>query len=71
MSANRYDSAARVELSHGGGGRAMQQLISDLFARHLGNDYLAQGNDGAVLPAPTCGHRLVTSTDSHVITPLL
>jgi hydrogenase expression/formation protein HypE len=58
----------RVELSHGGGGRAMMQLIAELFARHLGNEYLAQGNDGALLP-PADG-RLVLSTDSHVVTPL-
>src|SRR5487761_2499472 len=40
----------RVDLSHGGGGRAMMQLIRELFARHLGNAYLEQGNDGTVLP---------------------
>jgi hydrogenase expression/formation protein HypE len=59
-----------VDLSHGAGGRSMAQLISDLFAKHLGNEYLGQGNDGAVLPAPTSGHRLVMSTDCHVVTPL-
>lgn len=58
----------RVDMSHGGGGRAMVQLISDLFARHLGNELLAQGNDGAVLPAAS--GRLVISTDSHVVSPL-
>ncbi len=63
----------RVDLTHGAGGRAMVQLISELFARHLGNDYLGQGNDGAVLPAPTVGGqpgRLVMSTDCHVVSPL-
>jgi hydrogenase expression/formation protein HypE len=39
-------------MTHGSGGRAMAQLIEELFARHLGNDFLAQGNDGAVLPIP-------------------
>jgi len=58
----------RVDLSHGGGGRAMVQLISELFARHLANEYLAQGNDGACLP-PGQG-KLVVSTDSHVVSPL-
>ena len=47
----------------------MAQLIGELFARHLGNEYLAQGNDGAVLPAPAAG-RLVMSTDCHVVSPL-
>jgi hydrogenase expression/formation protein HypE len=57
----------RVDMTHGSGGRAMVQLISELFARHLGNDYLGQGNDGAVLPAPTFDGkpgRLVMATDS-------
>jgi hydrogenase expression/formation protein HypE len=57
-----------IDMNHGGGGRAMQQLIRELFAKHLGNDLLAQGNDGTVLPVQP--GRLVMSTDSHVITPL-
>ncbi len=60
----------RVDLSHGSGGRAMQQLIAELFVRHLGNEYLGQGNDGAVLPAPGSGDKLVMSTDCHVVSPL-
>jgi len=63
----------RVDLTHGSGGRAMVQLISELFTRHLGNEYLGQGNDGAVLPAPMLNGkpaRLVMSTDSHVVSPL-
>ncbi len=58
----------RVDMSHGGGGRAMVQLITDLFARHLSNEYLAQGNDGTCLPLGK--GRLVLSTDSHVVSPL-
>ena len=63
----------RVDLTHGAGGRAMAQLISELFVRHLGNDYLGQGNDGVVLPAPVLNGkpaRLVMSTDGHVVSPL-
>ena len=58
----------QVEMIHGSGGRAMVQLIDDLFATYLGNDYLAQGNDGAMLPAVS--GRLVMTTDSHVVSPL-
>lgn len=58
----------RVELSHGAGGRSMAQLITELFAAAFDNPYLAQGNDGALLP-PASG-RLVMSTDSHVVSPL-
>jgi len=59
----------QVDMAHGSGGRAMAQLIEELFARHLGNEYLAQGDDGALLPAPGAG-RLVMATDSHVVSPL-
>lgn len=58
----------RVEMAQGSGGRAMANLIDELFARAFGNVYLAQGDDGAVLPPPT--GRLVLSTDSHVVSPL-
>ena len=63
----------RVDMTHGSGGRAMVQLISELFAKHLGNEYLGQGNDGAVLPAPVVDGkpgRLVMSIDCHVVSPL-
>jgi hydrogenase expression/formation protein HypE len=58
----------RVDMSHGAGGRAMAQLIADVFAAAFDNEYLAQGNDGALLP-PANG-RLVVATDSHVVSPL-
>ncbi|MDD4964135.1 MAG: hydrogenase expression/formation protein HypE [Gallionella sp.] len=60
----------RVEMSHGSGGRASAQLIATLFAAAFDNDYLRQGNDGAVLPMPPAGSRLVISTDGHVVSPL-
>ena len=59
----------QVDMAHGSGGRAMAQLIEELFVRHLGNEYLAQGDDGALLPGPGAG-RLVLATDSHVVSPL-
>lgn len=58
----------RVEMTHGAGGRRMAQLIQQLFAQAFDNEWLAQGNDGAVMP-PESG-RLVMATDSHVISPL-
>jgi len=57
-----------VEMHHGSGGRAMAQLIDELFMAALGNAYLAQGNDGALLPEAS--GRLVIATDSHVVSPL-
>lgn len=57
-----------VDMSHGSGGRAMMQIIEMLFAEAFDNEYLSQGNDGALLPP--CNGRLVMATDSHVVSPL-
>lgn len=57
-----------VDMTHGAGGRAMAQLISELFAASFDNEYLSQGNDGALLPEMI--GRLVMATDSHVVSPL-
>lgn len=58
-----------VDMNHGAGGRVGAQLVQELFVRAFDNDYLRQGNDGALLPVPA-GHRLVMATDVHVISPL-
>ncbi len=34
-----------VDMTHGSGGRAMAQLVEDLFVRHFDNDLLRQAND--------------------------
>ncbi|MEJ2117290.1 MAG: hydrogenase expression/formation protein HypE [Alphaproteobacteria bacterium] len=57
-----------VDVTHGGGGRAMADLIRDLFTRHLGNELLDQGHDSALLSVPP--GRLAMSTDGHVVSPL-
>lgn len=59
-----------VDLSHGGGGRAMVQLIAEVFGNAFDNEWLRRGDDGAVLPAPQPGERLVIATDAHVVSPL-
>ena len=61
-------SSGQVEMTHGGGGRAMAQLIEELFVRHFDNELLAAGNDQAVFTAPP--GRVVISTDGHVVSPL-
>jgi hydrogenase expression/formation protein HypE len=60
----------RVELSHGAGGRAMAQLIEQLFVRHFDNQWLAAQTDGASLPLPGAAERIVMATDCHVVSPL-
>ena len=57
-----------VDLSHGSGGRAMAQLVEQLFAAAFDNEWLNQRNDQALLPRPE--GRIVMSTDSHVVSPL-
>ncbi len=57
-----------VEMTHGGGGRSMAQLIEQLFLAAFDNKYLRQMNDQASFPV--ANGRMVMSTDSHVITPL-
>lgn len=57
-----------VDMTHGGGGRAMAELIRDIFQRRLGNPILDQNGDAADLGAVP--GRLVMSTDGHVISPL-
>jgi len=57
-----------VELAHGSGGRAMAQLIEDLFARELSNAWLDARNDHACIDLPA--GRLAVSTDSFVVSPL-
>lgn len=57
-----------VDMTHGAGGRAMAQLIEELFQKHLDNPLLAQGNDQAIFPSEK--GRMVISTDGHVVSPL-
>jgi len=56
-----------IDMTHGSGGRAMAQLIEELFVRHFDNDLLRQANDQAAFDVP--GGRMVMSTDGHVISP--
>ncbi|OAI05951.1 hydrogenase expression/formation protein HypE [Methylomonas methanica] len=60
--------SGHVDLSHGGGGRAMAQLIDELFIKHFDNELLRQHNDQALFKVPA--GRLAISTDGHVISPL-
>lgn len=57
-----------VDMSHGSGGRAMAQLIDELFLRAFDNHWLRQMNDNAVFPVSS--GRMVVATDSHVVSPL-
>jgi hydrogenase expression/formation protein HypE len=58
----------RIDLTHGSGGRAMAQLIEELFEAHFDNPWLAERNDQACFEVP--GGRMVMTTDGFVISPL-
>ncbi len=58
----------KVDMTHGSGGRAMAQLIEELFLAALDNPWLAAQNDNASFAAPR--GRIVVSTDAHVVSPL-
>lgn len=58
----------RVDMSHGAGGRAMAQLIADVFLPAFDNEWLRRGDDQAVFDAPA--GRLAMTTDGYVISPL-
>ena len=62
-----------VEMAHGSGGQAMQQLINRLFMESFNNPWLAEQEDQARIDLATLtsqGDRLAFSTDSYVIDPL-
>jgi hydrogenase expression/formation protein HypE len=58
----------RVDMTHGSGGRAMAQLVEELFVAAFDNEWLRQMNDQATLAMPA--GRMVIATDSHVVSPL-
>ena len=65
---------AKVTLAHGGGGKAMKDLIDDVFVSAFDNNVLAPLEDQARIDlASLCQHgdRLAFTTDSFVVDPLL
>jgi len=55
-----------VMMSHGSGGQDSALLMREIFSPHFSNDILDHLDDGAVLP-----EKLVVSTDSFVVSPLI
>ena len=57
-----------VQMSHGGGGRMSQRLVTEVFAKAFDNPLLRELHDGAIFE---CGaERLAFSTDGHVVKPI-
>jgi hydrogenase expression/formation protein HypE len=64
---------SRITLAHGSGGKAMHDLIRDVFVAGLDNDVDAVQEDQARIPLTALaalGDRLAFTTDSYVVDPL-
>ncbi len=58
-----------VQLDHGSGGRATQELVQRCFFQLFANEYLLQMNDSALLP--WAGGQMAMTTDSYVVDPII
>ena len=64
---------SHINLSHGSGGKAMSDLINDVFVKNFDNEILSQLEDQASFDLSTLGKlgdRLAFTTDSYVVDPL-
>jgi len=62
-----------ITLAHGSGGKAMRDLIEDVFVGGFNNEYLSQLEDQARFDLTSLsakGDRLAMTTDSYVVDPL-
>lgn len=62
-----------ITMAHGSGGRAMQQIIEQMFLSAFDNPWLNEREDGARLSLASLtaqGDRLAFTTDSYVIDPI-
>jgi hydrogenase expression/formation protein HypE len=65
--------ASTINLSHGGGGKAMHDMIEDVFVGTFDNPLLSTGEDQArmgLADLARYGDRLAFTTDSYVVSPL-
>ena len=58
----------RVDMTHGSGGKAMAQLVDELFVAAFDNPMLSKKNDQALFEVPA--GRMVMTTDGYVVSPL-
>ncbi len=65
--------AETINMSHGGGGKAMRDLIEDVFIEGFDNDELSMLEDQARIELASLvalGDRLALTTDSYVVDPI-
>ncbi len=58
-----------ISLAHGNGGRLMRELINELFAPHLANEFLDTNVDAACIPLQA-DHDVFVTTDGFTVKPL-
>lgn len=58
----------RIDMSHGAGGRAMHDLIEQLFIAEFSNEFIDRADDYALLPSNS--PQMVMASDSYVVSPL-
>lgn len=58
-----------IQLDQGSGGRATHELVQELFIKFLGNDFLGEMNDSALVLLP--GEQIAVTTDSYVVDPII
>jgi hydrogenase expression/formation protein HypE len=58
-----------IQIAHGGGGRLSSQLIEEEIVSRFGEGPLKNLPDAALLPNP--GNKIIFSTDSYVVQPLI
>jgi hydrogenase expression/formation protein HypE len=58
-----------IQLDQGSGGRATHELVQELFIKFLGNDFLGEMNDSALVRLP--GGQIAVTTDSYVVDPII
>lgn len=69
----KVNRQASITLAHGSGGKAMHDLINDLFVTHFDNAHLSDLEDQArfeLSDLTALGDRLAMTTDSFVVDPL-
>ncbi len=60
----------RITLSHGSGGKLMQDLINEIILAEFGNTILNRLDDSAVLDLKDKNSRMAFTTDSFVVSPI-
>ena len=58
----------RIDMTHGSGGKAMAQLVEEMFLAAFDNEWLRQMNDQAAFAVQQGS--MVMATDAHVVSPI-